>query len=42
MAEQSDRTERASGAGGRAPGAEGWRARAEQAHRAWFQIRRGR
>ncbi len=32
MAEQCDRTGRSSGAGGRAPRAEGWRARAERAH----------
>ncbi|GIW07415.1 MAG: hypothetical protein KatS3mg060_2220 [Dehalococcoidia bacterium] len=32
MAEQSERTGRSSGAGGRAPRAEGWRTRAEQAH----------
>ncbi|HZS01507.1 MAG TPA: hypothetical protein VFE37_22515 [Chloroflexota bacterium] len=32
MAEQFARTGRSSGAGGRAPRAEGWRARAEQAH----------
>jgi hypothetical protein len=32
MAEQSERTGRLSGAGGRAPRAEGWRTRAEQVH----------